>query len=299
MHTAMARVTATFTIEARDAMGSPQQSGGEIFMVSVRGSSRVTAKVYDNEDGTYRAGRLPSATPSLHICACLPSTTLRVHVRRASSEIPSLLAMSAHQREVSRVARPAEYKPSTSGNYTIAVTHNGVALPDSPLPLLVLTPAPDPVRCVLRGEALKTARAREMATFEIEFQDALGQPARAEEIDVWVTRAEALADEATGSSVSSGDFAPAATSAPAPAEASSEMSPPPSPLPGDADDAIRRAQAAAYQQLRKQALARNGGRVEVSFTLLARSSERRAPQALTCFRGILFRLRRLVRSLSS
>ena len=62
MHTAMARVTATFTIEARDAMGSPQQSGGEIFMVSVRGSSRVTAKVYDNEDGTYRAGRLPSAT---------------------------------------------------------------------------------------------------------------------------------------------------------------------------------------------------------------------------------------------
>ena len=131
---AMARQQASFVIEARDAQGTQQQSGGETFMVAVRGSSKVTAKVVDCEDGTYRV----------------------------------------------------EYKPSTSGSYSISVTLNGVALPDSPFPLLVLTPVPNPTRCVLRGDALVAAKAREVATFEVEFLDAMGQPARAEELDVWV-----------------------------------------------------------------------------------------------------------------
>ena len=61
LHTAMARQTASFIIEARDAEGTQQQSGSETFMVSVRGSSKVTAKVFDNEDGTYRAGAASAA----------------------------------------------------------------------------------------------------------------------------------------------------------------------------------------------------------------------------------------------
>lgn len=70
------------------------------------------------------------------------------------------------------------YKPSTSGNYRISVTLNGVSLPNSPFQLEVLTPAPDPPKCVIRGEALTLARAREIASFEVEFVDALSQVLR-------------------------------------------------------------------------------------------------------------------------
>ena len=77
-----------------------------------------------------------------------------------------------------------EYKPSTSGTYSISVTLNGVSLQESPFKLEVLTPAPAVQRCVLRGAALTHARAREVATFEVEFVDALDQTARAEEVDV-------------------------------------------------------------------------------------------------------------------
>ena len=82
-----------------------------------------------------------------------------------------------------------EYKPSTSGSYSISVSLNGVSLPGSPFRLEVLTPAPDPAKCALVGEALTRARAREVASFEVQFVDALGQIARAEELDVWVEAA--------------------------------------------------------------------------------------------------------------
>ena len=39
LHTAMARQTASFTIEARDASGNRQAAGGDRFICSVRGSS--------------------------------------------------------------------------------------------------------------------------------------------------------------------------------------------------------------------------------------------------------------------
>lgn len=68
-----------------------------------------------------------------------------------------------------------EYKPSVSGRYTISITLGGQLLSGSPFGLNVLTPQPDPTRCVLRGEALTNAKARENASFEIEFIDALGQ----------------------------------------------------------------------------------------------------------------------------
>ena len=138
MHTAMVRQTASFTIEARDVKGMRMEKGGLKYMVAVRGSSTVRARVTDNQDGTYLV----------------------------------------------------EYKPSTSGTYSISVSLRGVQLPDCPLRVEVLRPAPQPDKCILRGDALTKARARELATFEVEFVDALGQPCAAEELDVWVERAD-------------------------------------------------------------------------------------------------------------
>ena len=140
--TAMTRTLTAFTIEARNAEGTKQSSGGDRFKVEVRGTSVAHAKVMDLENGEYKV----------------------------------------------------EYKPSTSGVYYVSITLNGVPLPNSPFRVEVLTPAPDPLKCVLSGAALTKARARETATFEVEFVDAHGQIARAEEIDVWVEKFE-KADE--------------------------------------------------------------------------------------------------------
>lgn len=152
--TAMTRMLTSFTIEARDAEGTKQSSGGDKFKVEVRGSATARAKVTDREDGTYLV----------------------------------------------------EYKPSTSGVYSISITLNGVPLPESPYRLEVLTPAPDPVRCLLSGGALTRARAREIATFEVEFVDALGQIARAEELDVWVERVERRRRRSSGLLGQLGEF---------------------------------------------------------------------------------------------
>ena len=86
----------------------------------------------------------------------------------------------------------------------------------------MLTPAPDPAKCALVGEALTRARAREVASFEVQFVDALGQIARAEELDVWVEAA----------TLTSNDDAPIAAPIAAPAsdsfkKSSSFKKPPP------------------------------------------------------------------------
>lgn len=122
LHTALARQTASFVIEARDARGEPLTAGGDPFKVDIRGASIVSCKVFDNEDGTYRV----------------------------------------------------DFKPSTSGEYQLAVSVAGVLLADCPRPIRVLTPKPTTSHCVLRGDALSRARARETAQFEVQFMDALG-----------------------------------------------------------------------------------------------------------------------------
>jgi len=78
------------------------------------------------------------------------------------------------------------YFPSTSGKYTASVTLNGISLPGSPFTLNVLAARPDAANCVLRGDALHSATAREPAAFEISFVDSLGQFTHAEDIDVFV-----------------------------------------------------------------------------------------------------------------
>ena len=79
-----------------------------------------------------------------------------------------------------------DYKPSTSGAYTIAITLHGVPMPGSPFALTVLVPRADASKSIVRGETLKTVIARQPSTFEIEFVDAFGQVAHAEELDVFV-----------------------------------------------------------------------------------------------------------------
>ena len=157
-----------------------------------------------------------------------------------------------------------EYKASTSGSYTVSITLNGVSLPGSPFRLEVLTPAPDPTKCVLRGDALTNCKAREIATFEVEFIDALNAVARAEELDVWVEKVasgdappppRATIAESDGADGAAGD----GSASPAPAEQPTPLAEPSTPaLATGATERLTN-----RQLMTADALARTGGRVEV------------------------------------
>ena len=151
---AIARQSASFTIESCDAEGTPLHLGGANFFVAVRGSSLVKAKVADNADGTYTA----------------------------------------------------EYRPSVSGKFSIAVSLGGTPLPGSPFALSVVQPRPDPSQCVLSGDALVSAVAREPTTFYVDFVDVLGNVTHAEDLDVWVELVQKSASihNANGADVDSG-----------------------------------------------------------------------------------------------
>ena len=84
------------------------------------------------------------------------------------------------------------WTPSVSGKYYLAISLHGSSLPQSPWCVSCLMPRPDPTKCVLRGEALARAVAREPAAFEVTFNDSLNQVTHAEELDVSVE----LLDEA-------------------------------------------------------------------------------------------------------
>ena len=213
MHTAMVRQLASFIIEARDAEGNQQPSGGETFKVSVRGSSQVRARVLDKEDGTY----------------------------------------------------VVEYKPSTSGTYSISVTLNGVSLPDSPMRIECLTPSPSADKCMLKGDALHSAKAREVASFEVEFVDALGQPARAEELDVWVERVFDQPDDPLDGELPSSVAGASSEGAPAASPATASAMPPSSPTAASSrfPMSTERTGGSARTSRPNEALMRSGGRVEV------------------------------------
>lgn len=78
------------------------------------------------------------------------------------------------------------YFPNTSGKYSMSISLNGIALPSSPFELKVMAARPDPANCVLKGDALNAATAREPAAFEVSFIDSLGQHTHAEDLDVFV-----------------------------------------------------------------------------------------------------------------
>ena len=68
----------------------------------------------------------------------------------------------------------AQYTPEVSGLVLVSVSLDGEQLPGSPFTVQAVTMRPDPVNCVLRGEALTSAIARRPMSFEVEFVDALG-----------------------------------------------------------------------------------------------------------------------------
>ena len=91
-----------------------------------------------------------------------------------------------------------KYTPSTSGSYSISITLAGASLAGSPWPLTVLMPRPDARNCQVKGDGLKKAIARETASFEVNFIDALNQPTHAEELDVSIEKLGADDDGTDG-----------------------------------------------------------------------------------------------------
>ena len=79
-----------------------------------------------------------------------------------------------------------EYKAEVSGELEVAVTLRGVPITGSPFTVQVVTLQPHPARCVLRGDALHEIVARQPSSFDLDFVDALGHPAVAEELDLRV-----------------------------------------------------------------------------------------------------------------
>ena len=79
-----------------------------------------------------------------------------------------------------------EWMPTTSGDYSIAVSLFGVSLPGSPFPALCHMPYPHAANCEARGSALQTVVARASEHFEVLFRDRLGNVAQAVDLDVFV-----------------------------------------------------------------------------------------------------------------
>jgi hypothetical protein len=75
-----------------------------------------------------------------------------------------------------------------SGNYVIDVLLGGEHIRGSPFALSIITLRPEASRCLVRGDGLYAAVSRKPQKFEIDFVDALGDPAFAEELDVYVER---------------------------------------------------------------------------------------------------------------
>ena len=67
-----------------------------------------------------------------------------------------------------------EWKPPQSGQYQIAVSFFGLALPGSPFTLTATTPVPFAPHCVAKGAALYNAVARATQSFQVQFKDRLG-----------------------------------------------------------------------------------------------------------------------------
>ena len=79
-----------------------------------------------------------------------------------------------------------QWKPSVSGEYSIAVAIHGVGIAGSPFAATIVAPCPVASKCTVIGDALTHAVARAPQTFEVHFQDALGDVAYAEDLDVYV-----------------------------------------------------------------------------------------------------------------
>ena len=66
-----------------------------------------------------------------------------------------------------------EWKPPQSGQYQVAVSYFGMALPGSPWTLQATKPEPFAPNCVVKGTTLYNAVARAVQTFQIKYKDKL------------------------------------------------------------------------------------------------------------------------------
>lgn len=71
-----AKREATFTVCAYDELGNRKLTGGEAFFIAIRGASRVRARVFDNNDGTYRVDWTPHVSGDYHIAVSLFGVSL-------------------------------------------------------------------------------------------------------------------------------------------------------------------------------------------------------------------------------
>jgi hypothetical protein len=70
------RTVCSFVIEARDANGVRRTTGGDTFFVSIRGNSKVRARVRDKRDGSYLVEYLPSVSGFYSVTISLFGETL-------------------------------------------------------------------------------------------------------------------------------------------------------------------------------------------------------------------------------
>ena len=78
------------------------------------------------------------------------------------------------------------YRAAVSGKYELSIALHGYQLAGGPFGVSVLSRAPDPRACKLKGAGLSKAVAREPTAFEVEFIDSFGQVTHAEELDLYV-----------------------------------------------------------------------------------------------------------------
>lgn len=110
-----------------------------------------------------------------------------------------------------------DFTPSTSGDYEISVAMFGIHLPGSPFAFRVYDPYPYAKNCILQGDALTSARAREPQTFDVGFRDQLNQLAPAVDLEVFV---EPLADAITSQEAAMGSPSPSRSHSPEPSSPS-------------------------------------------------------------------------------
>jgi len=76
LYEAAVRHTAEFYIEARDATGTRKTCGGDAFFVAIRGTTRVRARIIDNQDGTYKVDWRPPQSGTYSIAVSYFGNTL-------------------------------------------------------------------------------------------------------------------------------------------------------------------------------------------------------------------------------
>ena len=111
-----------------------------------------------------------------------------VRVRMVSGGVQLLCRIVPHGNGSYTVG----FKPILSGKYIVTITLRGEPVRDSPYYCTVAPPRPDVGQCLIQGNALTKALAREPHFFEVSFRDALGNLAHAEELDVYALPEEDL-----------------------------------------------------------------------------------------------------------